>query len=573
MKDFFCIDIIISVPLNQFFTYKSKFKTKIGSIVKIPFGNNNEIVKGIVISKPYDGKKNFQIKEIISVENYESILSKPQLELLKWSSNYYLVGLPKIFNSIFSKNILDIKFDESSNYDLELVNKDYKTNLIVDHSKNILNNIIEELKSNKKNRQILILCPNSYKTQSTYNILSEKFINTFIYDSKTSTKNKLKIWKEILENNEIIILGTKSAVFLPFINLNKIYVIYEHSYLYKETDKLLRFNARDSAVVLSKIHKCDIDLISDSPSLESMFNTKKNKFRFYDKSKKLSLKTDLNRITIFNKIEKKLKNKIKGIISTEILDNIKKNYNKKQKSIIFTPYSKDIEKIHSSLNESNSNYKIFSLSKKSNLTRKQMERFFNTINDYDIIIGNNSVIDGLDQFNYNLLILVHPDKISSLSNYRSNEIYFQLIFKLIKKVNYDKKRLIIQLLKSDSDELRDIIRLDYFKIIAKEMEERKLFDYSPFKRIVSLEITSKNKNESISKGDWLFKKIKNKFNFCDVTNIGLVNSKGKILYKIYLKLDRVKNLKNNKEIIFKEISKISRKKEFKNNLITIDVDP
>ena len=66
-----------------------------------------------------------------------------------------------------------------------------------------------------------------------------------------------------------------------------------------------------------------------------MFNTKKNKFRFYDKSKKLSLKTDLNRITIFNKIEKKLKNKIKGIISTEILDNIKKNYNKKQKSIIF----------------------------------------------------------------------------------------------------------------------------------------------------------------------------------------------------------------------------------------------
>ena len=63
MKDLLCIDILIRVPLNKFFTYKSNIKTKIGSVVKIPFGNNNEIVKGIVISKPYNKKSNFQIKE------------------------------------------------------------------------------------------------------------------------------------------------------------------------------------------------------------------------------------------------------------------------------------------------------------------------------------------------------------------------------------------------------------------------------------------------------------------------------------------------------------------------------
>ena len=62
MKDLLCIDILIRVPLNKFFTYKSNIKTKIGSVVKIPFGNNNEIVKGIVISKPYNKKSNFQIK-------------------------------------------------------------------------------------------------------------------------------------------------------------------------------------------------------------------------------------------------------------------------------------------------------------------------------------------------------------------------------------------------------------------------------------------------------------------------------------------------------------------------------
>ena len=573
MKDLLCIDILIRVPLNKFFTYKSNIKTKIGSVVKIPFGNNNEIVKGIVISKPYNKKSNFQIKEIISVESYESILSDPQLELLNWSSSYYLVGLPKIFNSIFSKNILDINLDEQSHKKINQKNKNYKTNLVVDHSKNIIPNIIDEIKSNTNYKQILILCPNSYKTQSTYNILSKKCKDIYIYDSKTTPSDKIKIWKAILKNEKIIILGSKSAVFLPFIDLKKIYVIYEHNYLYKETDKVLRFNARDCAVVLSNIHMCDIDLISDSPSLESMYNTKKNKFKFYDKSKKLKLKTDLKRISIFNRLENKLKNKIDGIISLNILDRIKTNFEKNQKSIVFTPYSSDIEEIQNSLTRSNSNYKILSISNTSTITRNQIEKFFKEINQYDIIIGNYSVIDGLDQFNYNLLILIDPDKISSISNYRSNEIYFQLIFKVIKKVKYDDKEAIIQLFKSDSSELKDIIRDDYFKIISKEMNERELFNYSPFKRLISLELSSKKKDDILSKGDTLYNEIKNKFSFCDITNVGLIKSRGKIIYKIYLKLDRVRNLRKNKKIIFEEIIKVNRMKKFNNNLITIDVDP
>ena len=157
-----------------------------------------------------------------------------------------------------------------------------------------------------------------------------------------------------------------------------------------------------------------------------MYNTKKNKFKFYDKSKKLKLKTDLKRISIFNKLENKLKNKIDGIISLNILDRIKTNFEKNQKSRVFTPYSSDIEEIQNSLTRSNSNYKILSISNTSTITRNQIEMFFKEINQYDIIIGNYSVIDGLDQFNYNLLILIDPDKISSISNYRSNEIYFQL---------------------------------------------------------------------------------------------------------------------------------------------------
>ena len=75
------------------------------------------------------------------------------------------------------------------------------------------------------------------------------------------------------------------------------------------------------------------------------------------------------------------------------------------------------------------------------------------------------------------------------------------------------------------------------------------------------------------KVDNLYNEIKNKFSFCDITNVGLIKSRGKIIYKIYLKLDRVRNLRKNKKIIFEEIIKVNRMKKFNNNLITIDVDP
>ena len=175
--------------------------------------------------------------------------------------------------------------------------------------------------------------------------------------------------------------------------------------------------------------------------------------------------------------------------------------------------------IQNSLTRSNSNYKILSISNTSTITRNQIEKFFKEINQYDIIIGNYSVIDGLDQFNYNLLILIDPDKISSISNYRSNEIYFQLIFKVIKKVKYDDKEAIIQLFKSDSSE---------FNLRMAGMGGSELPD------------------------------LKQEFN-------SLPHDRGTLSMARYLR--------KNKKIIFEEIIKVNRMKKFNNNLITIDVDP
>ena len=574
MKDYAFVDVIINLPLDSLYTYKTNYKIKLGSIVKVPFGNNNEIVEGIVISNPYITKRNYYIKKIISVKNFNGPFSENQIKFLLWTSEYYLVSLPKILNSIFSKKVFDIsKSDKSKKVSFTKnlsISNDIK--LIIKYSKDIKKHITDNVETNRKNlSQYLILTPNIYQCQGVYNELSKKIKEKcFIYDSKTTLNDKLKIWKRVIENKSIIIIGIKSAVFLPFTNLRKIIVVNEQDYLYKETDRVIRYNARDCAIMLSKINKCDVDLITDSPSIDSIYNYQNGKFSFHDKMKKLRLKTDLNKISIVNRTNKKLF----GLLTEEVTHQIKKSINNKEKIIIYTPYSKDIEPINSFIVSKIKNTKSVSSAKSSSITRNQLIKFYEGINENNIIIGNHSIIDSLEKFNYNLLILINPDKIFSNINYKSNEIYFQILFKLLKKVKYEKnKKLLIQLSNSDYDNLNDIIRLDYHDIVKKEMIERKVFDYPPYKRLICIELIGNNLNQLEKKGEKLSKEIEKKFVFCKVSDIGTVKNKKRLIYKIFLKLDRVKNLKRNKKMIYEEVKKIKSRKSFNNYLLTIDIDP
>ena len=574
MKDFSFLDVIINLPLDSLYTYKTNLKTKIGSVVKVPFGNNNEIIDAVVISTPYITKKNYFIKKIVSVKSYEGLFSLNQIQLLLWASEYYLVSLPKILNSLFSKKIFNLKNLEKKNkiINSKILNNSNNINLHIRYNKDLNKHITDNVEVNKDSiAQHLILTPNSYQCQEVYNKLSKKIKKiTYIYDSKTTPKDKLEIWRRVINNKNIVIIGIKSAVFLPFSKLKKIIVINEHDFLYKETDRVIRYNARDCAIMLSKINKCEIDLISDSPSIESMYNCKNGKFILHDKMKKLNLKTELSKISIVNKTNKK----VKGLLTEEVINQIKESLTKDEKIIIYTPYSKDIEPIESFVNSYFKNIRLISSANSSSMSRNQLIKFYLDINKNNIIIGNHSVIDSLETFNYNLLILINPDKIFSNTNYKSNEIYFQILFKLFKKVKNEKnKKLLIQLSNSDYGSLNDNIRLNYDEIIKKEMVERKVFDYPPYKRLICLELNGKNISELESKGKKLNEEVTKKFKFCVVSDIGLVKNKRKIIYKIFLKLDRIKNLKRNKKTIYEEVRKIKSRKSFHKYLLTIDIDP
>ncbi|MCC6691217.1 MAG: primosomal protein N', partial [Bacteroidia bacterium] len=145
----------------------------------------------------------------------------------------------------------------------------------------------------QQGRQVLYLLPEiALTTQIIYRLRNVFGDKVGIYHSRFSENERVEIWNNVLNSNmpnsiaEIqhtntpskIILGARSALFLPFSNLGLVIVDEEHDFSYKQIDPAPRYNARDSALFLAQLHRAKVVLGSATPSIESYFNAKAGKY-------------------------------------------------------------------------------------------------------------------------------------------------------------------------------------------------------------------------------------------------------------------------------------------------------
>src|SRR5690606_32662461 len=98
-----------------------------------------------------------------------------------------------------------------------------------------------------------------------------------IYHSKFNQNERVELWNKTLNGDYKIIIGARSALFLPFQDLELVVVDEEHESAYKQTDSKPYFHARDMALVLGKYHGARVILGSATPSLESYYNAQSGK--------------------------------------------------------------------------------------------------------------------------------------------------------------------------------------------------------------------------------------------------------------------------------------------------------
>lgn len=284
-------------PFDKSFSYMSTEKINVGEVVSIPFGKKNII--GVVVDEPVCMDK--ELKFIHLKFNFS--IPSVSIKFIDWVARYTVSNRGKILKMVLGETSLfrDKKLlpsDEDFIYDLKeiiLSNEQKETyNYILDKLPNgkpivlhgvtgsgkteVYLKILQHLSS--KNGQFLILFPEIALTQQMLDRIGKYFgITPFIWTSEQSKKERKRILRFLQTGKPCIVIGSRSALFLPYKNLTAIVVDEEHDTSYKQEEQVI-YNARDMAVVRAKLGQIPIILSSATPSLETYVNTKIGKYEY-----------------------------------------------------------------------------------------------------------------------------------------------------------------------------------------------------------------------------------------------------------------------------------------------------
>ena len=353
-KQYF-VNVLLAYNLSKEFTYKIDQYLEIGSIVKVPFRAKSYV--GVVtahLKNPSLEKS--KVKKIISISD-KFLFKAKHFKFLEWVSNYNLIEKGNILKMMLPNNEVFFK-DLSKKYEKndELKIRSVKLNK---EQQSAVSYISDKLKEKKYHTIVIDGVPGSGKTEVYFRAIEENLSLNFqvlilfpevaltsefvkriknhfgidpdVWHSKISPSQKKDSLERIMSGKAKIIVGARSALFLPFDKLGLIIIDEEHDGSYKQEEKGI-YQARDMAVVRASIEKISLLLVSATPSLETSYNVLQKK---YDK---VSLNYKYQHIP-FPKVEivdmKKEKLKKDDWISKTLKIQIEKNLYKNKQTLLF----------------------------------------------------------------------------------------------------------------------------------------------------------------------------------------------------------------------------------------------
>lgn len=629
--------------LQKLYTYSHESEISYGQIVTIPIKSKNTF--GIVISKIDDCSFNMKIKAIISVHSY--ILSKSTINLINWSAMYSIAPIGSFAKMFINKDVLlnktsKIKIDFDNNLNTKCLVKlnteqgnalkkikfnDFKVYVLegVTGSGKTIVYLNAALKIINSGKQALILIPEIALNEQII-LEIEKFFGfkPVIYNSSITSQRKREIWKLVYNNELKLIIGTRSALFLPFKDLGLIVVDEEHDSSYKQEQGLI-YNAKNTAIMYSKFQNCPIILSSATPSLESIKNCNDGVYE------KIILKDRFGGVSMPN--ISIIKNDSQNIISDKIYLKINEHLNNNKQILLYINrrgyapiifctnclkkyqcpdcdtnlvlhsktniyechycgfnikhsnrciycgterclkfFGLGVEKIFEEVNNNFSDKNIFIASSDTLNNRKKINNFIKSMqnNEIDIVIGTQIMAKGHNFKNLIFCAILDIDFSINSQDIRSLERTYQMIHQISGRTGrgIDTGEVIIQTNITEEDIHKSLLlhKLDDFAI--QELHNRKLYNLPPYSRLVAI-IVSGNSETNVK--NYITKlcaqKLDKNIRILGPIQAPISKIKGKIRWRILL-------ISNKDYLIQKNISAwINNTKPDKNIEIQIDVDP
>lgn len=341
----FILDVIplakIPLPLEQVFSYFSPEIVKPGGLVLVPLRKKKFLALVInvnpVMEKKMEIKRaNFSLKKIEKVIFPEEILENFQISLAQWlSKNYFLplgsslrLFLPK--RLIKKKKFFDLSHLSFKEKEVKKFFKKEKTPPLLFWAKERGNFYLKEIKETlKEGKEVLFLVPELKALEENLQKLKKISESVLIFHSNLKPLEEFFSWEKVKTGKAKIILGTRSALFLPFQNLGLIILDQEEDPAYGSWGKIPRYNTKDAVLKLAELWKAKVIFGSDLVSVESYYWAKKGKYKLVKE-----LKTQVPNLEIVN-MREEIKNGNFSIFSERMKEILNDLISKEDQAILF----------------------------------------------------------------------------------------------------------------------------------------------------------------------------------------------------------------------------------------------
>jgi len=514
--------------------------------------------------KPYSGQMKalmafLHLRQQEPVVSHESLIKKESVSTSSLNTlikNDILISTYREADRLFDdtpKTPQHYELNEAQSNALQTIQEQWKTHQVVllqgitGSGKTLL--YISLIKSAlAKDQQVLLLLPEIALTTQIVSRLKHYFGEELgVYHSRFNNNERVEIWNKVKSGSYKIILGPRSALWLPFQNLAHIIIDEEHDTSYKQQDPAPRFQARDAAIYLAKLHDAKVLLGSATPSLESLYNVQIKKYGYASLQQRYQ-NVASPEIEIVS--AKNYQAALSNIITTPLLEAVTQTLRAGRQVIFFqnkrgyapfllctgcgwVPHCKDCDvsltyhktsdKLHCHYCGNRSapvlycpqcgNKHLVAKSFGTEKIEEELQRIFpkirtarmdwdsvkgknqhaRLIEDFtrgriDILVGTQMVVKGLDFDNVGLVGILSADSLLSYPNFRVNERAFQLMLQVSGRAGRSDGigKVIIQAHNQKHPVLEWVQNNNFRDFYHTELSTRQHFQYPPFVKFVKI---------------------------------------------------------------------------------------
>jgi primosomal protein N' (replication factor Y) len=427
-------------------------------------------------------------------------------------------------------------------------------------------------------RQVLYLLPEIALTTQLVSRLRLHFGDKVaVFHSKYSNNERVEVWKQTLENSKKaqIVIGARSALFLPFNDLGLLIVDEEHEQTFKQTDPAPRYHARDAAIVLANFHNAKVLLGSATPSIETYFNTQNDKYGLVTLTERYK-NVRMPEVVLVDLKDKHFRKRMTGHFSDLLIEEITEALSLGEQVILFQNrrgYSPIIECLtcghvphcqqcdvsltyHKFKNQLRCHYCGYAIAKPTNchscssidLTTKGFgteqieqelaslfpkaktarmdqdttrgkfgfEKIIDTFKnrEIDILVGTQMLAKGLDFDNVSLVGIMNADNMLHHPDFRAFERSFQMMTQVAGRAGRSEKqgKVVIQTYNPNHNTIQQVTNHNYNGMYKEQLYDRQIYKYPPYFRIIKLTIKHKDFDKLKEGSMWLYQVLSQNLN-------------------------------------------------------------